>query len=239
MIEAGFTELVEIIKTLRGPNGCPWDRAQTLKTAKEYVLEEAYELLDAVEKTDHKGVLEEAGDLLFQVLFLINLEEEEGSFHIKDVIRNVKEKMIRRHPHVFGNASVKDADEVLANWQKIKEEEKGKKNKGSNGMPYSMPGSKQLTKIFKMLEKKAIRIDIHDIAKRLKHLSEETLFEPDQELESKKILNLLLLLILYAFTKSIDIDSEMKRFAHSISRQLYSLTEEAKGLNLDDILPNA
>ncbi len=237
MIEAGFMELVEIIKTLRGPNGCPWDRAQTIKTAKEYVLEEAYELLDAVEKTDHKGILEEAGDLLFQVLFLINLEEEEGSFHIKDVIRNVKEKMVRRHPHVFGNASVKDADEVLANWQRIKEEEKGKKNRDSNGMPYSMPGSKQLTKVFKMLEKKAIRIDIHDLTKRLRHLSEKTLFEPDQELESKRILSLLLLFILYSFTKGIDIDYEMKRFAHSISRQLCSLKE--KGLNLDDILPNA
>lgn len=116
--------LVELVARLRGPGGCPWDAKQTDATIKTYLLEEAYEAVDAVEKGSPEEVCQELGDLLFQILFLARIAEEKGAFDLSDVLEGITEKMIRRHPHVFGDASVDSAEEVAANWAKIKKEEK-------------------------------------------------------------------------------------------------------------------
>jgi len=109
---------------LRGPDGCPWDREQDYDTLKGLLLEEAYEVVDAVNERDFKGLEDELGDLLFQVVFYSRLAEEEGRFDIDDVIEGVHAKLIRRHPHVFGEVHAGNADEALKSWLKVKEQER-------------------------------------------------------------------------------------------------------------------
>ena len=119
-----FEKLVALQKRLRQANGCPWDRQQTHATLKTYLIEEAYEVLDALESEDKAKFVEELGDLLLQVVFHSQIATEEGRFHISDVIREVYEKMVRRHPHVFGAQRARDAAEVLKNWEQIKAQER-------------------------------------------------------------------------------------------------------------------
>src|SRR6516162_9964438 len=119
-----FERLVAVMSRLRSPGGCPWDREQTHATLRTYLIEEAYEVLDALESRDDAKFTEELGDLLLQVLFHAQIAQEEGRFSIADVIREIYEKMIRRHPHVFGEERAKDAAEVLRNWEIIKRKER-------------------------------------------------------------------------------------------------------------------
>jgi MazG family protein len=123
-----FEKLVAIQKRLRDPGGCPWDREQTHETLRTYLIEEAYEVLDALDSGDDEKFIEELGDLLLQVAFHSQIASEEGRFEVSDVIRAVHDKMIRRHPHVFGDLHAKDSDEVLRNWQKIKAQERQAKD---------------------------------------------------------------------------------------------------------------
>lgn len=126
-VGAAFEKLVAVMSRLRAPGGCPWDREQTHATLRTYLLEEAYEVLDALDSADDAKFAEELGDLLLQVLFHAQIAREESRFSIADVIREIYEKMIRRHPHVFGEKRAKDAAEVLRNWEIIKAEERKKK----------------------------------------------------------------------------------------------------------------
>lgn len=119
-----FSTLRKIIKDLRGPNGCPWDKEQTAVSLKKYVIEECYELLAAIDEDDIDHMIEELGDVLLQVMLQAQIGEDDGMFAIEDVIQTISEKMIRRHPHVFGDAQVSNADEVMVNWQKIKATER-------------------------------------------------------------------------------------------------------------------
>lgn len=119
-----FEELVAVQARLRAPGGCPWDREQTHLTLRTYLIEEAYEVLDAIEQASDPELAEELGDLLLQVLFHADLAREVGAFDISDVITGIRDKMIRRHPHVFGNVKAKTSADVLKNWSKLKAEEK-------------------------------------------------------------------------------------------------------------------
>ncbi|MBP8979879.1 MAG: nucleoside triphosphate pyrophosphohydrolase [Syntrophobacterales bacterium] len=137
-----ITDLLCLIRTLRGPEGCPWDRVQTEKELGRYLLSEAYEVLDAIGSGSPVELREELGDLLFQILFLVVLGEERGSFTLEDVIREISAKMIRRHPHVFGDAEVRDAGEVKVNWERIKATQENKVSKDSPlfaGISRSLP----------------------------------------------------------------------------------------------------
>lgn len=120
-----WTTFREIIATLRGPNGCPWDQKQTHESLKKYLLEEAHEFLAAVDAEDDFAMVEELGDVLLQVFLHAQIGEDNGYFTLEDVLASISEKMIRRHPHVFADVSVEDADEVVANWEVIKKQEKG------------------------------------------------------------------------------------------------------------------
>jgi tetrapyrrole methylase family protein/MazG family protein len=150
-----FERLVAIQKRLRDPGGCPWDREQTHQTLRTYLLEETYEVLDALESGDDQKYAEELGDLLLQVTFHSQIASEDGRFAISDVIRAIHDKMIRRHPHVFGETPAKDSAEVLRNWQKIKTQENLEKGIAAempsalDGVPRSIPATLeglQLTK---------------------------------------------------------------------------------------------
>ena len=118
--------LVDLVASLRGPGGCPWDAKQTDDTIKIYLIEEAYEVLEAIETGSPREVCSELGDLLFQIVFLARLAEERGEFYFSDVVEKITRKMVRRHPHVFGDAEVKNAEEVASNWARIKQMEHGK-----------------------------------------------------------------------------------------------------------------
>jgi len=138
-----FQRLVTIMDELRGENGCPWDRDQTFDTLKTFVIEESYELVDTVDDRDYEALCGELGDLQLQIIFMARIAAEEGLFTIADVLHAINEKMIRRHPHVFGSQDVANTDEVLENWEKIKTEER--KNGSSpkagflSGIPRSLP----------------------------------------------------------------------------------------------------
>jgi tetrapyrrole methylase family protein/MazG family protein/ATP diphosphatase len=133
-----LSRLVAVMRRLLAPDGCPWDREQTFETLRKYVLEEACEVIDAIDTGDRKGIREELGDLMLQVVFQAELARREGSFGIDDVVAGIVEKLVHRHPHVFGDLSAKDADEVLRNWEKLKAKEKG--DRGIlGGVPRSMP----------------------------------------------------------------------------------------------------
>lgn len=128
-----------LIVTLRGENGCPWDKKQTPDTMTRYLIEEVYELTDAIISKDADAVCEEAGDVLFQLLFVINLFMESGHFCLQDVVERNVEKMVRRHPHVFGDVTAKTPEKVSENWEKIKLKEKG--GTGSHSVLSSIPRS--------------------------------------------------------------------------------------------------
>jgi len=124
-IGAAFEHLVEIMKTLRGPDGCPWDRQQDLYSLRRYILEEAYEVVQAIDDDDLEALPSELGDLLLQVVFLSQLADEGGQFNITDVVESISGKLVRRHPHVFGEGQLDTADQVLVRWEAIKREERG------------------------------------------------------------------------------------------------------------------
>src|SRR5580698_3950729 len=135
---ATVTRLVGLMRRLLAPGGCPWDREQTFETLRKYVLEEACEVIDAIDSNDRGALREELGDLLLQVVFQAELGRREGSFAIDDVVEGIVAKLVHRHPHVFGDLSAKDADEVLRNWEKLKAKEKGPRGV-LGGVPRSMP----------------------------------------------------------------------------------------------------
>jgi len=134
--------LVDLVSRLRGPGGCPWDAEQTAETIRMYLLEESYEVVDAVESGTPEELCGELGDLLFQILFLARLAEEKEQFDLADVVEGITKKMIHRHPHVFGSMNLDTPEEVAANWAKIKREEKGNSRPGFsdfNGVPENLP----------------------------------------------------------------------------------------------------
>jgi MazG family protein len=124
-----FARLAEIMATLRGPDGCPWDREQTIDTLKPFVLEETYEVLEAIDRHDHAALCEELGDFVFEAVFLAQLEAEAGAFTIADSLQSIADKLVRRHPHVFkrdeGEAALDTAGQVRTRWEEIKAQERG------------------------------------------------------------------------------------------------------------------
>src|SRR3990167_3686434 len=123
MSESQFPKLVDLMARLRGPNGCPWDRQQTFDTIKPFLLEETYEVVDAIGRRDWDELANELGDLLLQIVFFAQMASEEKHFAIEDVIERIHTKMVRRHPHVFGDAQAETAADVLRNWEILKVEE--------------------------------------------------------------------------------------------------------------------
>ncbi|WP_078433062.1 nucleoside triphosphate pyrophosphohydrolase [Metabacillus halosaccharovorans] len=193
-----FSSFRHIIAELRGPNGCPWDKEQTHQSLKKYLIEECYELLEAIDKDDIDHIIEELGDVLLQVVLHAQIGEDEGMFSIDDVIKGVAEKMVRRHPHVFGQQSVTDSDEVLANWEEIKKKEKGTREEQSilDAVASSLPA---LSKAFH-LQKKAAKVGFDwpsvegawdKVKEELKEFEDEIAVNKDHSLIMKEFGDLL------------------------------------------------
>ncbi|MCL5022544.1 MAG: nucleoside triphosphate pyrophosphohydrolase [Nitrospirae bacterium] len=139
MSTGDFEKLVEIMSELRGEKGCPWDREQTRESLKPFLLEETYEVLEAIDEGDPGKMKEELGDLLFQILFHCQIAEERGEFDIHGVIGKISEKMIGRHPHVFGGAKYETSEEVLRQWEERKKEEGKNRDSILDGVPRDLP----------------------------------------------------------------------------------------------------
>ncbi|SKA11845.1 tetrapyrrole methylase family protein / MazG family protein [Trichlorobacter thiogenes] len=146
-----FQQIMTIMRRLRAPGGCPWDAEQTHESLKRYLLEESYEVLEAIDNGSDELLKEELGDLLLQPVFHAAIAEERGAFTMDDVLATLADKLIRRHPHVFGDQEIKDSEAQIANWEKIKKEEKGDERRSAlSGIPPHLPA---LMKAHKISEK--------------------------------------------------------------------------------------
>lgn len=167
-----FSKLREIIAELRSPTGCPWDREQTHESLKKYLIEETYEVIDAINHEDIDHLIEELGDVLLQVMLHAQIGEDDGYFSIDDIIEGLSAKMIRRHPHVFGNGKADNAEEVVRNWQEIKKQEKGEVPSSLlEGVSMALPN---LLRAYE-LQKKAAKVgfDWQEITPALEKVKEE------------------------------------------------------------------
>jgi MazG family protein len=222
---ATLTDLVEVMRRLLAPDGCPWDRAQSFASLRPFVLEEAYEVVDAIDGGDRRAIAEELGDLLFQVVFQSELGRAEGAFDIDDVIVGITEKMVRRHPHVFGDGTAANADEVLAEWEVLKAEEKAGRGV-LEGLPVALPSLLRAQRI----GEKAARVgfDWADVAGVRAKVDEElgeldeALGEGDREAVERELGDVLFALASLARKEGLDAEAALRgtlerfqrRFAH-------------------------
>jgi tetrapyrrole methylase family protein / MazG family protein len=176
-------ELIKIMSALRGENGCPWDREQTMESLKPFIVEEAYEVLEAIDEKDPEAVKEELGDLLFQIVFQCQIAREEGKFEMADVIEKIGQKMIARHPHVFGDADYKTTAEVLVHWEAQKKREGKQRESLLEGVPKTLPSLLRAHR----LQDRAARVGfdwdkVDDVMKKL----DEEIGEFREALENKE-----------------------------------------------------
>ena len=218
---AEFARLVEIIARLRAPDGCPWDRAQTPQTLRSYLVEETYEVLDALDAEDWTELQEELGDVLLQVVLHAQLMAEAGRFGIADVVETIAEKMVRRHPHVFGDTTADSPDEVSRNWARIKAAEKrAKAGVGADdaqrsvldGVPTSAPALIQAQRLGEKAAK--VGFDWPSTAEVFDKVAEES-----RELSAE--------------IDHADADNRKQAIDHELGDLLFTLTSLARHLDLD------
>ena len=222
---ASFARLVQIMATLRSPDGCPWDLEQTTDSLKPYLIEETYEVLEALEDRDWPAFKEELGDLLLQVVFHAQLMAETGTFTIDDVAQAISDKLVRRHPHVFGDVKVKDADEVAQNWVKIKEQEK--KGKADQSILAGVPASAPALIQAQRLGEKASRVgfdwaSVQAVFEKVEEEScelVETLRETDKERQEHELGDLLLVLTSLARHLDLSAESALRKASARFNRR--------------------
>ncbi len=192
-----FDALLHVAEKLLGPHGCEWDRKQTFLSLQPYVLEEAHEVVEAVDEDDDRKIVEELGDLLYTIVFYGKLAEKNGRFSMREIVETVKEKLIRRHPHVFGETKVDGVDDIVKNWEKIKAEEKkdDKRQSALDGIPPTLPALPRAQKIVTRIQRSHASL-----------LSEET-----ETATEKEIGDQLVQLILRAEHNHIDAESALRR----------------------------
>jgi tetrapyrrole methylase family protein/MazG family protein len=209
-----FESFAEIVAHLRAPNGCPWDREQTHETLRKHLLEESYEAIAAIDSGDFADMREEFGDLLLQVVLQSQIANEEGQFNVNQVIQGIHSKIVRRHPHVFGDLKLEGVDGVLANWEKLKEKERGEKKEEKgflDGVPKVLPALSQAQEY----QDRAARVgfdwaDIEGVLDKVREEIEEIKnAESDFELASE-IGDLLFALVNVARWKHIDAESALR-----------------------------
>ena len=209
-----ISSLVEIVEQLRGPQGCPWDKEQTHESLTQYAIEETHELVEVLEAPRNAAnddlMKEELGDVLFQVILHSQLASERGAFNLSDVIENISEKLIRRHPHVFANLAVKNSQEVIENWEKIKKEEKGNDN-SNNPYAITVPALPALQKAYKIGKKtEKLKFDWTNI--------EDVLLKVEEEYNE--------------LHEALDLDSD-DAIEHELGDVLFSLAQLGRHLELE------
>src|SRR5262245_39466426 len=246
-----FEKLVEIMARLRGPNGCPWDKQQDFNSLKPMLVEEVYEVLEAVDNKDFDGLSEELGDLLLHVVFHSHLGKEAGHFDIDTVIEKISDKPVRRHPHVFGSESAATPEEVIKNWEAIKAQEKAEKLKNRTpeqrslleGIPSKLPAIHEAHQIssraarvgFDWPDIEGIFEKLQEEVRELKEVISEDGDEKQRERLEDEIGDMLFVIINIARYLKIDSESALKRANRKFkARFRYMETELAKlGKNLE------
>lgn len=228
---ATIQTLLDIMAQLRTPKtGCPWDLQQDFHSIAPYTLEETYEVVDAIERGDRKALREELGDLLFQVVYHARMAQEEGSFDFSDVVSDICEKMIRRHPHVFAGETVESAEAQTIAWEKHKEREKGVSNSALDGVPQALPA---LTRADK-LQKKASRVgfdwpSIHGVSDKveeeLEELREEIRINAGADALKDEAGDLLFAVVNLVRHTGTDPEAALRQANHKFSRR-FRMVEE-------------
>lgn len=225
-----FDELIRVMAQLRAPEGCPWDREQSHRSLRPYLLEETYEALEAIDAEDWARLSDELGDVLLQVVFHAQLASERGDFDIEDVVAGIVAKLRRRHPHVFGTASVSGADEVVDRWEQIKRGEAGCEDRDSalDGIPESLPALQRAHK----LQRRAARagFDWDDIAGPRAKIDEELaeVAAADAASVEHEIGDLLFAVVNYARFLGVEPESALRR-ANERFIQRFRSVERAAG----------
>jgi tetrapyrrole methylase family protein/MazG family protein len=235
-IERTFQDLVELCEYLRGKDGCPWDKEQTLETLKAFIIEEAYEVIEAIESDDIDELEEELGDLLYQIVFASQICREEGKFDMDDVVTRLYNKLVRRHPHVFGEEKAKNAEEALKRWHGEKLKEGSSKTKLLE-IPRSMPS---LLRAQRVGEKASyVGFDWNnakDVIEKVKEELNELQIElesGDKESMEKEWGDLIFSLVNLARHLDIDAESASHRSINNFISRFRNLEEMAKDMNKD------
>jgi tetrapyrrole methylase family protein/MazG family protein len=241
MADSPFDRLVGIMRRLRAPGGCPWDAEQTHESLKRYLLEECYEVIEAIDSGDDGLLQEELGDLMLQPLFHSAIAEERGAFNINDVIETICAKLVRRHPHVFGDQVIKDSEAQIANWEKIKKEEKGEERRSAlSGVPPHLPALLRAQKVTEKAARVGFDWDHVDqvFAKVIEELHEfeESMASGDQDAMEAELGDLLFAIVNMGRFLTLNpedalrktIERFTRRFSHienSLHAQAISITD--------------
>lgn len=234
-----FEALLEIVKKLRGPDGCPWDKEQTHQSLTRFAIEEAFELAEAIDQHDQSEIISELGDLLLQVVLHSEIASQDSRFEIADVIQAINEKMVRRHPHVFGDVSVKDSNEVLKNWSEIKASEKSQtqSSKPSFDLPKALPALIQAHKIGEKTSRR--RFDWSSASEVMKKVDEE-LDEIKQAIRANNKEDIAseigdLLFSVSQLARHLDIDAEqaLRQCNQRFERRFFKMQDLAESRKLD------
>jgi MazG family protein len=242
MPKRSFDELFHLMQRLRGPDGCPWDRKQTLPDLKPFVIEEAYEVVDAIDRDDRAALMEEVGDMLLEAVFIAEITREEGTFDIYDSITAIHDKLVRRHPHVFGDVEANDAEQVLVNWEKLKSDERKAENKGVlSGVPGSLPA---LLKASRLTEKAArVGFDWRRTEDVFEKLEEEVgelreaITSGEQEKVQEELGDLLFTIVNAARKLSVNPEEALQSTNRKFARRFASMEAEVhqSGRNIDQL----
>jgi tetrapyrrole methylase family protein/MazG family protein len=236
--------LADIMACLRDPQkGCPWDREQTPQTLRKYMIEEAYEVLEAMDEDDPRKYAEELGDLLLQVVFHAQLAREADEFTLQDVIRHISEKLIRRHPHVFGDVEAANAEEVLRNWEKIKRAEPGYEKRKSvlDGVPKGLPGLMRAQEISKRAAKAGFEWEtIEGVFEKLEEEVKElraAQIENNRESVASELGDILFTVVNLARFEKVDAEEALQRMVARFTRRFARIEEEAaaRGVALEEM----
>ena len=226
-----FGKLVEAVGRLRGPGGCPWDREQTHESLKRYAIEETYEVIDAIDSGEPAKLEDELGDFILQALLHAQIASESGLFDIADVCRKIREKLVRRHPHVFGDVEISGVDDVLRNWEQIKSEEYEHRKSVLDGVPASLPALMRAAKI----SKKAARTgfdwpDIESIIVKLKEETaelEEAIERGDDAQIKDEIGDLLFTIVNIARFRRVDPEEALRDMLARFTRRFQRIEQKA------------
>jgi tetrapyrrole methylase family protein/MazG family protein len=237
----GFTRAMEIMRRLRAPGGCPWDAEQTHDSLKRYLIEECYEVVEAIDKKDDALLREELGDLMLQPLFHAAIAEERGAFTIDEILQTLADKLVRRHPHVFGDQEIRTSDEQVANWEKIKKEEHGESRKSAlSGIPPHLPSLMKAQKI----SEKAARVGFdwehtdQVFAKVLEELHEleETMADRNEERMEAELGDLLFAIVNLGRFLAVNPEEALRKTINRFENRFGHVeqTLHARGINLKD-----
>jgi len=234
----GFQALLDILAMLRNPeNGCPWDIKQTRESLVPNFIEELYEVVEAIEDKDNESLKEELGDLLLHIVFQAQISAEQGLWDIEEVLAEINDKLIRRHPHVFGDLNLTDADAVKMNWERIKKKEKTERKSVLDGIPRSLPA---LIQAQRTQEKAAsVGFDWPDLKPILAKLDEEreelaeALITEDPELIYEELGDMIFTLVNLARKRSIDAEAALKDCTKKFSRRFHSIEDHYKTSGAD------